>query len=110
VRRIVVDGLGGHRTDQADFIRHRAELREKLAEFHAVLAEFLEFKLRPETLQSLSLKLGDLFPLGHGFRHRFAIEFAQLRLGIESFQVRGTAGHCQPNDPFRLGRKMGRMN
>src|SRR5207249_2143004 len=48
--------------------------------------------------------------LGEGFRERLAVNALQLRLVIETFQMRRPAGHAQMNDALGSHGKMGRVH
>ena len=64
--------------------------------------------LRSEAFEHRILKLGDRLPLRKGFGHRLAVHLGELGLVVERLQVRGAAGHRQPDDPLGLRRMMQR--
>ncbi len=97
VGRVVVDRLGGHRSDQADLVDHRPDVREQCADLGPLLAKRLERVLRAETKQLLPLKLGELLAPGKAFRHRLAVHRGELRLRVEGLQMRRAARHRQPD-------------
>jgi hypothetical protein len=110
VGRVVVDGLGPQRADDANLIGNRAEVREDLADLLARFAVLQELVLRPEALQLLSLKLRDWLPLGERFGHRLPVHLGQLGLVVERLQVRRPARHRQEDDPPGLGGQVQRMD
>jgi hypothetical protein len=110
VRRVVVDGLAGHRADEADLVRDVRDPRKQLADLDAERAHLLELRLRPEAEQFLALELRQLLALGHALRHGLAVHLGQLGFPVERFQVRGPAGHRQPDHALRLGRMVQRVD
>ena len=78
--------------------------------FCASRAHLLELRLWPEADQLLALELRQLLALGHAFWHGLAVHLGQLGFPVERFQVRGPAGHRQPDDAFRLGRMIERVD
>ena len=62
-----------------------------------------QFKLLP-------LQLRDRLALGDRLGHRLAVQFGQLGLVVERFQVRRPAGHVEIDDPLAARREMQRMN
>lgn len=73
-------------------------MREQLADFRAVGAEFLERMLRPEADERFALKLRELLAFGEAFGHRLVVHLGQLGFGIKSFKLRRAAGHGEPDD------------
>ena len=69
----------------------------RCADLGPLLAKRLERVLRAETKQLLSLELGELLAPGKAFRHRLAVHRGELRLGVESLQMRRAARHRQPD-------------
>src|SRR5207248_1830333 len=74
----------------------------ELGEVLARLAVALERVLRPEAVELLALQLRDLLALRERLRHRLAVHLRQLRLVVERFQVRRTAGHVELDDALDL--------
>ena len=109
VRRVVVDGLGGHGADDAQLVGDGAGLLEQLAHLLAVLPELLEAKLRPVAVQLGTLQLRDLLPLRERVRHRLAVHLRELRLVIPRLQVRRPARHREPDDALGLRREVQRV-
>jgi hypothetical protein len=101
VRRIVVDRVGLQRSDDANVVRDRADVRQYGGDFLPGLAPTLERELRGQALELLVLQLGDWLALGQRGRHRLAVHLGQLRLVIQRFQMRRAAGHAKEDD--RLG-------
>ena len=101
---IVIDGIGGQRSDNRNIIGHTPDVREEIANVLAGLAKLLEIMLRPEAGQivSLALQLGNRLTLGDALGHRFAVHLAQLRLVIERLQMTRAAGHAQVDHPLHL--------
>ncbi len=93
-----------------NLVGDRAEVGKQLANLLPRLAEPLEAELRREAIQLRPLKLGDRLALGERLRHRLAVEFGQLRLVVEGFQVRRPARLVEPDHPLCLGRKVQRID
>ena len=74
VRRVVVDLLGLHRTNDRNLIRDFAEVRKDMGELLAGLPPALELVLRSERLEFLPLKLRDLLAFSERLRHRLAMQ------------------------------------
>jgi hypothetical protein len=110
MRWIMIDRLGVHRADDANFISYRADVWKKLIHPSATFAELLKPPLRPETLQRRTLQLRELLPLRERIRHWFSVHFRELRLPIECLQVRRPACHGKPNHALRLRHKMPRKH
>src|SRR3954447_5403573 len=100
MRRVVIDGFGGHRPDQADLIDDRTNLRKQLTYLGAVAAELFETMLWSKTHEFLPLQLRDLFSFRERLGHRLAVQLRQPGFVIERLQVRRTARHAEPNHPF----------
>ena len=100
VGRIVIDGVGRHRADQADVAEHRADVGEERADFGAVGAHLRKGMLRAKAGQLLPLQLRELLSLRHALGHRLPVELCQLRLVVEGFEVRRPTGHRQPDHPL----------
>ena len=62
--RVVVDRFGLQRTNHAQLIRNRSNLRKDFAQFLPRLTEFLKLVLRPEARQLLPLQLSNRHPSG----------------------------------------------
>ena len=104
--RVVVNRLGGHRADDAEFVHHRTDVREKLANFRAGLSKPSELELRAVAQQLFALQLRQLFAAGHAFGHRLAVHLREFGLGIERFQMRRPSRHREPDDAPDLRRVM----
>ena len=85
-------------------------MREEFADLLAGFAIGLEAVLRAEALQLLALQLRDLLTLREAFGHRLRIHGQQLRLVIESLQVRRPACLVQEDDALGLGREVERVH
>lgn len=103
----MIDGLGGHGTDQADAVEDRSNVWEQLADLGFGFSKPLEGKTWAVTDEFLALELGDLFSARERFRHGLPMHFAELRFGIEGFQMGRSAGHGEPDDAFGPGREVG---
>ena len=108
--RVVIDGLGLHRPDDAEVVHDFRGVREQLAHPGAGLAVLLELE------KGTGQRQGGLIP-GHAretlahphrFRKLLAIAPVEQRLVIKSFKLRRPAAHKKVNDPFGPGREMGR--
>ena len=102
---VMVDGVSGHRPDQADVAEHRADLGKQAADFGAVRPHLFKGVLRGEADQWPALQLRQLLALGQALRHRLAVELGQLRLGVEGFQLGRPTGHRHPDHPLGLLRQ-----
>ncbi len=87
MRRIVIDRISGHRTDDADLVGNRADVRKQRTDLCLALAKLFEREHGPKTEQFLALQLGKLLPLSHALGHRLAIEFGKFRFVIERFKL-----------------------
>ena len=110
VRRIVVDGFGGHRTDDAEIVHHRTDVFEQLTNLRAGFSKLPELQLRAVAEQLLALQLSELLSLGHAFGHRLAMHLRQLGFGVERFEMRRSPRHREPDDTPDLRRVMRRIH
>ena len=78
----------GHRTDHRKFVRHRSQFGKHITDFQSTLTPFIEL----ERAGHHRTVVVELRPLDR-HRHRFAVEFFQLRFWIKRIDVRNTAGH-----------------
>lgn len=106
---VVVNLLGGHRTDNADVVSNGADVRKDFGDFLTGFPESFERELRRQAFQFLVLKLGDRLALGEGFGHGLAREFREFGFVVEGFEVRRAARHAEINDPFRFGNDVRRI-
>ena len=95
--------LGLHRTDQAEVIGQRADLRKQITDFEPALAILLKLERRRKGRPGLALGL-DVFA-----RQRLARVFLQRRLGIERVHVRWPAVEEEMHHAFGLAGKMRRF-
>ena len=102
----MVELVGVHGADQRDVVRHRADVWQQVAEFHAALAVWLEFALGSHQHRRLLFDEGEPYVGGHFLGQRFAAQFVQLGLGIEEVDVTRCAGHENENTALGLGRKV----
>ena len=103
VGRIVIDGVGVERADDAHLIGAlRGQLGPDHADRLARVAPLLKVVLGREDVQLLPLQLGELLPLGDRLGHRLAVELFQQRLVIERVEVTHSAGHVEPDDALGL--------
>ena len=100
--RVVVDGLGDQRPDDTDLVGDASDVREQFADLLPRIAELLERILRGEAFERLPLELGDWHPGRERAGHRLAVHIGQLRLVIQSLQVRRSAGHTEEDHPLGL--------
>src|SRR5438128_1740398 len=108
--RIVIDLLGVHRTEDANLVRDPANVRKEFRDFLTALTPLLEFTKRAARLQFRVLQLSQLLAFGERLRERLAVEFLELGLVIETFQMRRPARHAEVNDALGPHRKMGRVD
>src|SRR5581483_3807225 len=109
MRGVVIDLLGPHGADDADVVRHAADVGEQAYHLLSRFAELLELVLRAEAFQLFALQLCDLLALGERFGHALAVHLRQLRLVVERLQVRGAAGLVEKDDALRLGGEVQRI-
>lgn len=105
---IVIDGLGGHRANEAEVIDDGADVGEEGGDFGSVPAELGEGKHGALTVQFLALELGELLTAGEAFRHGRSIQCGELGFRIEGFELGRASGHGEPDDAFgacRQGRR-----
>ncbi len=107
-RRVVVDGLGPHRFDEAQVIDDARGVREQAADGRARLAVLRELEMRAGQRQDglVCAHGGEALLAADLGRQRLAVLLAQPRLVIEEVQVGRPAAHEQVDDAFGLGRKM----
>ncbi len=110
VRRIVIDGVGDHRADNAEIVGHRADVRKQLADFLARPTAPGKGKLRRKTSQLLILQLSNLLAFRERLGHRLPVQFGKLRFVIERLQVRRPASHIKEDDPFGAWRMVKRIH
>ena len=106
VGRIVIDGLGVQRADDAHLVGHLAELGKDGGDLLARLAAPLERVLRRQAGELLALQLRDRLALGERLGHRLAVHLGQLRLVVERLQVRRPAGHVEIDDALGSRREV----
>ena len=99
----MIDRLGGHGADQADFVEDGTGLGEEGADFGFAVPEAGEGVLGAEAGEFLALELGELLAFGEAFGHGFAVHFAEFGFVIESFEVGGATRHGEPDDAFGFG-------
>ena len=97
---VVVDGFGCHRSNQANVINDRPNLRKQRTDFDLILTKLGKRMLRPKTVQLLTLKLGQLLSFRKALGHRLTMHLGKLGLWIKRFQLRRPTCHRQPNDAF----------
>ena len=90
-----------HLTGITQFVRHRRELRKHAADLKPTLAIFFELERRSHHV-SVAIKLSSL----DFHRHRFAVQFAQLRFRVERIDLRHATVHEKENDALGFGREM----
>ena len=89
--RIMINGLGVHRTHHRDIVGNGTDVREQLGDFHAGLAVLIETETAAHTVERLPHELRDALASRQAFRHRLAVHFYQLGLGIKEIQMRRRA-------------------
>ena len=97
LRRRVVEGVGHHRFDDGDVVRHAGQVRQQLGQFGAALAVPGELELRPQQLRVGVDERGPVAFEQFGRRQR-AVVLGQLRLVVEQLQMAGRTGHEQEDD------------
>ena len=107
---VVVDRVGGHRADDAEFVCDGADVREKLGDFSAALAEALEGGLGRPTNELLALELGELLAGGEALGHGLAIHAREAGLVIKGFELAWSPRHGKPDDAADFGWMMRWMN
>ena len=80
-----------------------ASVGQQLGDFGAALPVFGEFEFRAEQ-RRIRIDEGGPVALEQFFGRQRAVEFRQLRLVVEQFEVAGAAGHEQEDDAFRFRR------
>src|SRR5439155_8079327 len=94
------DLLGVHRTENANLVRDPADVRKEFRDFLTALTPLLELTKRTARFQFRVLQLSQLLAFGERLRERLAIEFLELGLVVEAFQMRRPARHAEVNDAF----------
>ena len=103
--RIVVDGLGVQRADDAQVIGHLGCPGQQLAHPCSTLAVTGKFKDRPRHRQRrlLGRHPGQSLPHPHTGRQILSGSFHQLGLVVEGLQLRRTAAHEEVDNALGLG-------
>ena len=110
VGRIVVDGLGLHRADDAEIVGDRADVREQLQISCPLLPNFWKANCgaKQVSLAPWSWAMG--WPLVNDSGMGWPWSCGQLGLVVEGFQVRRPAGLVQPDHPLGLGGEVERIH
>ncbi len=95
VRRIMVDLVRLHRSDDADVVGDRTQMRKARADLLATLPEARKRELRRQAGELLPLQLRDRLAIRKGGGHWLSMQVGQLRLVIERLQMRRAAGHVE---------------
>ena len=106
VGRVVIDLFGDHRADDADVVDNLLLPRQQLAHPLAALAVAVELEHGAVRLELLVLQLRDRLALGVRLGHRLIVEFGELGLVVEGFEVRWAAGHAEEDHALGLGGEM----
>ena len=104
---VMVDLLGDHGANDGDFVSHFGGVRQEVTDVLPAFSVAFELGQVALNFELLALKLSDGLAFGEGFRHRLPIEFIQLGLVIEGFQVRGATGHAEEYDTFGFANQLG---
>ena len=104
--RIMIDGLGVQRTDDAQVVGDLGSPGQQLADPSPRLAVTGEFEDRPRHRQRrlLGRHPGQALPHAHTGRKILAGPLHQLGLVVEGLQLRRTAAHEEVDHPLGLGR------
>ena len=89
-RRVMIDRLRKHRTDDGDFIHDAADVRQQLAQLNAAFSIGFEWIGRADTQKRLLAggHARDALAHAHAWREFFASHLGELRLRIEQVNVR----------------------
>src|SRR5262249_1351673 len=109
MRRVMIDLLRMHRSDDANLIGNLGNMGKNRADFLSGFSNLRKRKLWRETDELLALELRDLLAVGVRVRHWFAVQFRQLWLMVKRLQMRRPARHAQKYDPLGFRGEMRRI-
>ncbi len=107
-RRVVIDGFGVHRPDDAKVVGDFACVTHEVAIFRAALSIFLEIRESASEWKRrlVSAHAGKTLALSHRVRQGLAVLFPKQRLRVEGLKLRRPAGLEKVDDAFRFGREV----
>ena len=103
--RIVVDGIGVDAADERDVIGDLRSMRQDLGQLYPTLTMFRILELRAEQ-RRVWIDERRAIPLEKFGRWQLSIAFGQFGLVVEQFQVAGSAGLEDVDDPLGLAGKV----
>jgi hypothetical protein len=106
--RSVIDRLGVHRADDAEFVGHFRRVRQQLAERLTGLTMLLELERRTRQRDRTlaGRHPGEPLCAAHRIGKLSAVVLHELRLGVKEIKLRGRAGLEQVDHAFGLGREV----
>ena len=85
--RVVVDLFRDHGSDDGDVVSHLLVVGEEVGDVLSGLAVLFESGEVALDFEGFPLELGDGLSLGEGLGHGLAVEFVELELVVEGFEV-----------------------
>ena len=108
---IVIDGLGVHRTNHAEFVSNSGGVRQQITEPRAGFSVLLKFEYRAGQRNGGILLARSCrsaaWPPRHAFGQLFTVQFVKERLVIEQVHLRRSTALKKINDALGLGGKVG---
>ena len=107
-RRIVIDRLGVHRTDETDAVDLLGGVGQQFADPGPVAARLNEAKLRGDHRKTRlpTRHAGETLPLSDRVGEFLSVKLPQPRLVVEELEMRRTARLKQIDDPFCARRNL----
>lgn len=104
MRRVVIDLLGLHRTDDGDFIGDLLDMGEHVADLLSRFPTLREPELGAHALEFVGtlLQLGELLSLGKGGGHGLPVELGEFRFVVEALEVGLPPRHAEMNHSLHL--------
>ena len=101
--RVVIDGVGMHRVDNAKVVRHLGKVRQQFAHPVATFATLLKLEHRRRHQLSLAPSHGrDPLPHANAFGKRLLEQLFQLRFVIKQIDLTWCPRHEKENDMLGL--------